>query len=114
MTRLILPNHQQYRLRTTSKICRYALVPRLTLGTSVLVLPPRHPILVAKQAASLYLLSGGLLLCVAIGHRAAEFVLQGAAAVRQRTDDLDRGQHPGAPSDERLGTAAAGGPWSSP
>lgn len=55
------------------------LVPRLTLGTSVLVLPQRHPILVAKQAAALHLLSGGrLILGVGIGHRAAEFALLGA------------------------------------
>lgn len=56
------------------------LVPRLTLGTSVLVLPQRHPILVAKQAAALHLLSGGrLILGVGIGHRAAEFALLDAA-----------------------------------
>ena len=35
------------------------LVPRLTLGTAVLVLPQRHPVLVAKQAADLHLLSEG-------------------------------------------------------
>ena len=55
------------------------LVPRLTLGTNVLVLPQRHPVLVAKQAAALHLLSGGrLVLGVGIGHRAAEFALLGA------------------------------------
>jgi probable F420-dependent oxidoreductase len=55
------------------------LVPRLTLGTSVLVLPQRHPILVAKQAAALHLLSGGrLILGVGIGHRSEEFALLGA------------------------------------
>ncbi len=55
------------------------LAPRLTLGTTVLVLPQRHPILVAKQAAALHLLSGGrLVLGVGIGHRAAEFALLGA------------------------------------
>jgi probable F420-dependent oxidoreductase len=55
------------------------LVPRLTLGTAVLVLPQRHPILVAKQAAALHLLSGGrLVLGVGIGHRAAEFAQLGA------------------------------------
>ncbi len=54
------------------------LVPRLTLGTNVLVLPQRHPVLVAKQAAALHLLSGGrLVLGVGIGHRAAEFALLG-------------------------------------
>jgi probable F420-dependent oxidoreductase len=55
------------------------LVPRLTLGTNVLVLPLRHPVLVAKQAAALHLLSGGrLVLGVGISDRAAEFALLGA------------------------------------
>jgi probable F420-dependent oxidoreductase len=55
------------------------LVPRLTLGTNILVLPQRHPFLVAKQAAALHLLSEGrLVLGVGIGHRAEEFALLGA------------------------------------
>jgi probable F420-dependent oxidoreductase len=55
------------------------LVPRIRLGTSVLVLPQRNPILVAKQAAALDLLSGHrLILGVGIGHRAEEFALLGA------------------------------------
>jgi probable F420-dependent oxidoreductase len=55
------------------------LVPRLALGTAVLVLPQRNAILVAKQAAALHLLSGGrLVLGVGIGHRPAEFALLGA------------------------------------
>ena len=55
------------------------LVPRLRLGTNVLVLPQRHPILVAKQAAALHLLSQGrLILGVGIGHRAEEFAVLGA------------------------------------
>ena len=55
------------------------LVPRLTLGTNVLILPQRHPVLVAKQAAALHLLSGQrLVLGVGIGHRAEEFALLGA------------------------------------
>ena len=55
------------------------LVPRLTLGTAVLVLPQRNAILVAKQAAALHLLSGGrLVLGVGIGWRAEEFALLGA------------------------------------
>jgi probable F420-dependent oxidoreductase len=60
------------------------LVPRLKLGTSVLVLPQRDPILVAKQAAALHLLSGGrLILGVGIGHRAEEFALLGADFVNR-------------------------------
>jgi alkanesulfonate monooxygenase SsuD/methylene tetrahydromethanopterin reductase-like flavin-dependent oxidoreductase (luciferase family) len=55
------------------------LVPRLKLGTAVLVLPQRHPVLVAKQAAALHLLSEGrLILGVGTGWRAAEFALLGA------------------------------------
>ena len=73
------------------------LVPRLTLGTNVLVLPQRHPILVAKQAAALHLLSGGrLILGVGIGHRAAEFALLGA-------DFANRG----AVTDEAIGVLQA-------
>jgi probable F420-dependent oxidoreductase len=54
------------------------VVPRLTLGTNVLVLPQRHPVLVAKQAAALHLLSEGrLILGVGIGHRAVEFAVLG-------------------------------------
>jgi probable F420-dependent oxidoreductase len=65
------------------------LVPRLTLGTSVLVLPQRQAILVAKQAAALHLLSGGrLILGVGIGHRSAEFALLGTDFVsRAATTD---------------------------
>jgi hypothetical protein len=55
------------------------LAPRLKLGTAVLVLPQRHPFLVAKQAAALHLLSEGrLVLGVGTGWRAAEFALLGA------------------------------------
>ena len=55
------------------------LVPRLSLGTAVLVLPQRNAILVAKQAAALHLLSQGrLVLGVGIGHRPKEFALLGA------------------------------------
>lgn len=55
------------------------MVPRIRLGTSVLVLPQRNPILVAKQAAALDLLSGHrLILGVGIGHRTEEFALLGA------------------------------------
>ena len=55
------------------------LVPRLTLGIAVLVLPQRNTILVAKQAATLHLLSQQrLILGVGIGWRAEEFALLGA------------------------------------
>jgi probable F420-dependent oxidoreductase len=55
------------------------LVPRLTLGIAVLVLPYRNAILVAKQAAALDILSQHrLILGVGIGHMAREFALVGA------------------------------------
>jgi probable F420-dependent oxidoreductase len=55
------------------------LVPRVKLGTSVLVLPQRNPILVAKQAATLDLLSAGrLILGVGVGLNKSEFSLMGA------------------------------------
>jgi probable F420-dependent oxidoreductase len=55
------------------------LVPHIKLGTSILVLPQRNAILVAKQAAALDLLSGHrLILGVGIGHRPEEFALLGA------------------------------------
>ena len=55
------------------------LVPGLTLGTAVVVLPMRDPILVAKQATALHMLSGGrCVLGVGIGWRPAEFEVLGA------------------------------------
>ncbi len=55
------------------------LVPGLTLGTAVVVLPLRDPMLVAKQATALHMLSGGrCVLGVGIGHRAPEFEVVGA------------------------------------
>jgi probable F420-dependent oxidoreductase len=55
------------------------LVPRLKLGTSVLVLPQRNAMLVAKQVSALDLLSEGrFILGVGVGWRAEEFKLLGA------------------------------------
>lgn len=75
------------------------LVPRLTLGTAVLVLPQRHPVLVAKQAAALHLLSGGrLILGIGTGWREAEFAMLDAdfancaTTTSGRAAHLDRGQ----------------------
>jgi len=68
------------------------LVPRVKLGTAVVVLPQRNPILVAKQAAALHLLSQQrLILGVGIGWRPEEFALLGADFV-----------HRGAAADEAI------------
>jgi len=56
-----------------------AATERLRLLTHVLVLPYRHPLLAAKAAATLDLLSGGrLILGVAAGYLEAEFAALGA------------------------------------
>jgi probable F420-dependent oxidoreductase len=62
-----------------------ALTERLRLGTGVMILPQRHPTYVAKQAATLDVLSGGrALLGVGIGWLAEEFDAVGVP-FRERT-----------------------------
>ena len=56
-----------------------ALTTRIQLGVSVLVLPQRNPIVVAKEAATLDALSGGrLVLGVGAGYHEAQFRWLGA------------------------------------
>src|ERR687883_486069 len=55
------------------------VVPRVELGTSALVLPQRHAVLVAKQVAALDVLSGGrFILGVGVGWLKEEFRMLGA------------------------------------
>jgi probable F420-dependent oxidoreductase len=56
-----------------------AVTERVRLGTSVLVLPMRHPLPLAKELSTLHNLSGGrLILGVGVGWLAAEFAALGA------------------------------------
>ncbi len=56
------------------------LTSRVRLGTTVLIVPYRHPLLVARMAANLNQLSGGrLVLGVAVGWARQEFAALGAA-----------------------------------
>jgi probable F420-dependent oxidoreductase len=69
------------------------LVPRLQLGTSVVVLPQRQAILVAKQAAALDVLSGGrFILGVGVGWLKEEFQFLNADFARRSavTDEAIR------------------------
>jgi len=66
-----------------------ALTTRIQLGISVLVLPQRNPILVAKEVATLDLLSGGrVVLGVGAGYHEAQFRWLGAD-YRARGERLD-------------------------
>jgi alkanesulfonate monooxygenase SsuD/methylene tetrahydromethanopterin reductase-like flavin-dependent oxidoreductase (luciferase family) len=56
-----------------------AKTERLKVGTSVLIVPQRNPLIVAKQAAALQILSGGrLILGVGAGWVEGEFKILGA------------------------------------
>lgn len=57
-----------------------AVAPSLQLGTSVLVAPLRHPVLLAKQLATLDFLSGGrVILGIGAGWMAEEFATMGVS-----------------------------------
>ena len=61
-----------------------AVTSRITLATGVLLLPEHNPVLVAKQAATLDVLSGGrLTLGIGIGWSAEEFAALGVPFARR-------------------------------
>src|SRR5256886_7266944 len=68
-----------------------AVTERVRLGTSVLVLPMRHPLPLAKELSTLHNLSGGrLILGVGVGWLEAEFAALGAP-FHQRGRRMDEG-----------------------
>jgi probable F420-dependent oxidoreductase len=68
-----------------------AYTRRIGLGTSVLVLPMRHPLPLAKELATLQNLSGGrLILGAGVGWMAAEFAALGVP-FRERGRRMDEG-----------------------
>jgi probable F420-dependent oxidoreductase len=68
-----------------------AATRRIGLGTSVLVLPMRHPLPLAKELATLHNLSGGrLILGAGVGWLAAEFAALGVP-FRERGRRMDEG-----------------------
>jgi len=68
-----------------------AYTKRVRLGTSVLVLPMRHPVPLAKELATLQNLSGGrLILGAGVGWMEAEFAALGAP-FRERGRRMDEG-----------------------
>lgn len=68
-----------------------AFTTRVRLGTTVLVLPMRHPVPLAKELATLALLSGGrLILGAGVGWMEAEFKALGAP-FRERGRRMDEG-----------------------
>ena len=68
-----------------------AVTERVRLGTSVLVLPMRHPLPLAKELSTLHNLSGGrLILGVGVGWLEAEFAALGAP-FHERGRRMDEG-----------------------
>jgi probable F420-dependent oxidoreductase len=74
-----------------------ALTTRIRLGTGIVILPQRNPLVLAKQVASLDVLSGGrLLLGIGVGYLEPEFRALGAPF-----------EHRGAVTDEYLAAMRA-------
>ena len=68
-----------------------AVTERVRLGTTVLVLPMRHPLPLAKELASLHNLSGGrLILGAGVGWLEPEFAALGVP-FRERGRRMDEG-----------------------
>src|SRR6202045_4584110 len=68
-----------------------AVTERVRLGTSVIVLPMRHPLPLAKELSTLHNLSGGrLILGVGVGWLEAEFAALGVP-FRERGRRMDEG-----------------------
>jgi probable F420-dependent oxidoreductase len=67
-----------------------AVTTRVRLGTGILILPLRNPVILAKQLASLDVLSGGRVLCgIGVGYVPGEYAAVGVPwdDRGQRTDD---------------------------
>src|ERR1035441_10751092 len=68
------------------------ITTRITLGTTVLIVPYRHPLLIARMAANLHQLSGGrLILGVGTGWARQEFEALGVPF--QRRGELRSEEH---------------------
>ena len=91
----LLTAHRFYRVSWLEPITTLAhiaaVTKRVTLGTSILVLPTRHPVVLAKEIASLQHLSGGrYVFGVGVGWYDKEFEAVGGSRTERgrRTDEV--------------------------
>ena len=85
-SRRVVPNLSEtcWSRSSRSAISRRA-TSRIQLGTGILVLPQRDPLLVAKQAATISHLSGGrLALAVGVGYIKEEYALSASRLPESR------------------------------